>query len=68
MKNIKNKTTDTKLPSLKDWGDIPKENIDLNYIYKIFFEKTNLEIQTLFNGIVAIEYVDARQLDHSLII
>ena len=59
MKNIKNKATDTKLPSLKDWGDIPKDNIDLNYIYKIFFEKTNSEVQTLFNGIVAIEYVDA---------
>ena len=59
MKNIKNKATDTKLPFLKDWGDIPKDNIDLNYIYKIFFEKTNSEIQTLFNGIVAIEYVDA---------
>ncbi len=47
------------IPSDKEWGKISNSDLDLKYVYKKFLGKTNLEMQRIYNGVVAIEYVDA---------
>lgn len=46
-------------PLEKEWGKISDSDMDLKYVYKKFFGKTNLEMQRIYSGVVAIEYIDA---------
>lgn len=47
------------IPIDKEWGEISNSDLDLKYVYKKFLGKTNLEMQKIYSGVVAIEYVDA---------
>lgn len=57
-KNVMPKNFDN-IPLDKEWGKISSSDLDLQYVYKKFLGKTNLEMQRIYNGVVAIEYVDA---------
>lgn len=46
-------------PLEKEWGKVSNSDMDLNYVYKKFLGKTNFEMQRIYSGVVAIEYIDA---------